>query len=66
MIIRTYVETPEPVSVGKLHRDLSLHMNRSLGRNQRTLDRLSTLLQLGSALLAIEILFWVVTLALRL
>jgi hypothetical protein len=65
-VIRIYVEAGEPTSIGTLYRDLSLHFRRGLEENRLTLDRLSTLLQIGSALLAIEILLWVATLALQL
>jgi hypothetical protein len=63
-VIETYIEAPEPELIGRLHRDLALHMHRSYANNMEALDRLATLFQAACGLLTIEMIFWVLSIAL--
>jgi hypothetical protein len=62
-MIKTYIEAPEPESIGRLHRDLALHMHRSFANNTEALDRLATLFQAACGLLTIEMIFWTLSIA---
>jgi hypothetical protein len=60
-VIETYIETPHPVSIEGLHRDLALHMHGSYARNLEVLGRLATLFQTACGLLIAEMIFWVLS-----
>lgn len=62
LLIAGYVERTPPAS-GPLERELALSMGASIKRNRRALDRMMTTFNIGSVLLAIEILAWVVSIA---
>ena len=65
-VIETYIEAPEPESIGRLHRDLALHiyMHGSYANNLEALDRLATLFQVACGLLIVEMIFWVLSIPL--
>lgn len=63
-LIETYIEAPEPALIGRLHRDLALHMHGSYVNNKEALDRLATLFQMASGLLIVEMIFWVLSIPL--
>jgi hypothetical protein len=62
LLIGDYVERTPPAPV-PLQRELALSMGVSITRNQQALDRMMTTFNIGSVLLAIEILAWVVSIA---
>jgi hypothetical protein len=62
LLIGDYVERTPPAPV-PLQRELALSIGVSITRNQRALDRMMTTFNIGSVLLAIEILAWVVSIA---
>ncbi len=61
--IKTYAEELEPVTIGRLHRDLALHMRGSNARNLKRLDRLEALFQTASGILVAEVILWTVSIA---
>jgi hypothetical protein len=62
LLIGDYVERTPPTPA-PLRRELALSMGASVTRNRRALDRMMTTFNIGSVLLAIEILAWVVSIA---
>jgi hypothetical protein len=64
-LIGDYLETPSTKhsAPGDLRRELALNMGASVTRNEGELDRIMTTFNIGSVLLAIEILAWVVSIA---
>jgi len=64
-LIGNYLETPsaERCASGDLRRELALNMGTSVTRNERELDSMMTTFNIGSVLLAIEILAWVASIA---
>ncbi|MFL5816453.1 MAG: hypothetical protein ACJ76L_02520 [Conexibacter sp.] len=62
LLIGDYVERT-PSAPAPLQRELALSMGASVTRNRRTSDRMMTTFNIGSVLLAIEILAWVVSIA---
>jgi hypothetical protein len=64
-IIRTYVETPEPLPLPMIHRDLALHMEDSYVENELGLDKMITRFRLALVLLALEVVSWTVEIATR-
>lgn len=65
VVIETYVESAEPAPVEGLHRDLALHTHSSYLENQAVLDQLVGSLQVASGLLVLEVVLWVVAIAVR-
>lgn len=63
-VIDAYIEAPEPALIGRLHRDLALHMHGSYVNNMEALDRLATLFQVACGLLIVEMIFWVLSIPL--
>lgn len=53
----------EPLGLHLIERDLALHMGRSAKLNRRQLRTLMVAFRVGSVLLVIEVLGWVVALA---
>lgn len=64
-VIDTYVESAEPAPAEHLHRDLSLHMHNSYLENREGLERLVLYLQVASGLLTVEVVLWIVAIAMR-
>lgn len=62
LLIGDYVERTPPAPA-PLQRELALIMGASVTRNRRALERMMTTFNIGSVLLAIEILAWVVSIA---
>ncbi|HEU4906666.1 MAG TPA: hypothetical protein VFT19_11220 [Solirubrobacterales bacterium] len=62
-VIESYIETTEPLSVAEIHRDLSLHMHGSYAENRKGQRQLAARFRLASALLTLEVVFWIVDLA---
>ena len=62
LLIANYIEHPEPLDLGGIHRDLALHMDASYLHNRGQLLRLVWLFRGASVLLIVEILAWVVDL----
>jgi hypothetical protein len=64
-VIEAYVESAEPASIEDLHRELSLHMHGSYLENKAGLRKLVVFLQIASVLLVIEVLFWIIAIAMN-
>jgi len=62
-VIETYIEAPEVAPIGELQRDLSIYIYDSYEENRDGLRQLAGLLQVGSALLTLEIAFWMISIA---
>lgn len=62
-MIATYIESAEPVSIEKLHRELSIHMNGSYLDNRDGFRKLVVFFQTASVLLAVEVGLWIVAIA---
>jgi hypothetical protein len=64
-LIAEYIEpvTREPLAAGRLHRELALQMCGSIDRNRVELEAMATSFTASGVLLAIEILAWVVSIA---
>jgi len=62
-VIKGYIESPEPVSIEELHRELALYMRGSYLDNREGLRRLIVLFQVASVLLAVEVSLWIITIA---
>lgn len=58
-LIREYAE-PSRVPLALVHRDLALHRAASIARNRQTIARMIGLLRLAVALLAVEVVAWLV------
>jgi hypothetical protein len=65
-VIETYVEAEEVAPIEELHRDLSIHMHNSYLANQEALKQLAVFLQVASGLLTLEVLSWVIAVAVTL
>jgi hypothetical protein len=65
-LIETYIEGLQPASIENLHRDLSLHMHASYLENRDGLDQFAILLQVASALLTVEVILWMIAIAITL
>jgi hypothetical protein len=63
-LIRGYIEAERPMPMEELHRDLSLYMHASYRENWQGVDQLVRLFQAASGLLAVEVLLWIVAIAL--
>jgi hypothetical protein len=64
-VIESYIESDEAQSLGELHRNLSLYMSGSHQENHEVFEQLAAFLRLGSGLLTLEVLFWIVAIATR-
>ena len=62
-VIDTYIESAEPAPIEDLHRELSLHMRGSHLENRKGIRKLIVLLQVASVLLAVEVVLWIVAIA---
>lgn len=62
-VIRTYVESESPASVAIVHRDLALHRQSSVLRNDKALGQLIVLFQIASVLLTTEVVLWIIAIA---
>lgn len=62
-VIETYIEAPDVASIEELQRDLSIYIYDSCEENREGLRQLAVLLQAGSALLALEVAFWMISIA---
>jgi hypothetical protein len=62
-VIETYIEAPEVALVEEMLRDLSIYIYGSYKENQAALRQLAAFLQAGSALLALEVVFWMIAIA---
>jgi hypothetical protein len=58
-VIETYIESQQPAPLENLHRDLSLHMHSSYLKNFEATEQFTSLLQVASGLLALEVVLWV-------
>jgi hypothetical protein len=65
LLIENYIEHPEPLELPLIHRDLALHMDNAYLSNRGQLLRLVRFFRWASALLTLEVLSWVVDLALN-
>jgi hypothetical protein len=64
-LISIYIETENPLSVERIHRDLALHMQDSYDMNEARLERLIVYFRLAVVLLTVEVLAWVIDIASR-
>lgn len=62
-VIETYIEAPEVAPIEELQRDLSIYINDSCEENREGLRQLAVLFQAGSALLTLEVAFWMIAIA---
>jgi hypothetical protein len=62
-IIDTYIEADEPARVELVHRDLSIHMLSSYNDNKVGLGQLALFFQIGSCLLTVEVVLWIISIA---
>ncbi|HVD40609.1 MAG TPA: hypothetical protein VNC16_06355 [Solirubrobacterales bacterium] len=62
-MIETYIEAPEVAPIEELQRDLSIYINDSCEENREGLRQLAVLFQAGSALLTLEVAFWMIAIA---
>jgi hypothetical protein len=65
-LIETYAESPQPVPIENLHRDLAIHMHNSYVGNRQGLEQFVFLLQVASGLLTLEVILWVIALVITL
>jgi hypothetical protein len=63
MIVRLYLEAGRSWPVAAIQRELALHMSRVYVRNRVHLERAIWAFRVASALLALEVLAWIVNLA---
>jgi hypothetical protein len=63
-LIEGYIESPAAVPIEVLHRDLALYMHHGYLDNRRGLNQLAAWLQIASGLLALEVVLWIVAIAL--
>jgi polyferredoxin len=63
-VIETYIESVAAESTGDLRRDLSLHMHNSYLDNHEGLEQLALFLRLASSALSLEVVLWIIALAL--
>lgn len=64
-IVATYIESEHPAAIEALHRELIHHMHASYLQNRDGVDLLAVLFQGVSGLLALEIVLWMVAIAVR-
>lgn len=64
VVIRSYVESAEPVSIEDLHRELSFHIYGSYLENRGALRRLVVCFQIANVLFAVELMLWMAAIAL--
>jgi len=62
-LIETYIESAEPALIENLHRDLSLHMHNSYLENSEGVEQFAILLQVASGLLTLEVILWMIAIA---
>ena len=62
-VIKSYIETEEPLSVAEIQRDLSLHMHSSYAENLAHQQQLASRFRLAGLLLTVEVILWIVDLA---
>lgn len=62
-VIATYIESAEPAPIEELHQELSLHMHGSYLLNQKDLEKLFVFFQIAGFLLAVEVVLWIVAIA---
>jgi hypothetical protein len=63
VVIRTYIESAEPISIEDLHRELSFHVFGSYLENRRSLERLVVYFQVANVLFAAELVLWIAAVA---
>jgi len=62
-VIDTYIEPADPAPIAELHRELSLHMHGSYLENREGIRKLIVFLQVASVLFAIEVVLWIIAIA---
>jgi hypothetical protein len=62
-VIGNYIESEESPRIENLHRDLSLHMHSSYIENNEGVEQLATLFQIASCLLTLEVILWMIAIA---
>ncbi|MDQ3725287.1 MAG: hypothetical protein M3335_05270 [Actinomycetota bacterium] len=62
-VIVTYVESADRTSTEDLHRELSLHMHESYLNNLEDQEKLVVFFQVASVLLALEVVLWIIAIA---
>jgi hypothetical protein len=62
-VVETYIEGEEPAEIDVIHRDLSIHMQKSYVENRAGVERFAVLLQIASGLLSLEVAFWIINIA---
>lgn len=62
-VIGTYIESAKPAPTGGLYRELSLHMHGSYLENSKGLRKLVVFLQVASVSLTLEVVLWIVAIA---
>lgn len=63
-VIETFIEPMEHPPIEDLHRNLSLRMHHSYLENRAGLKQLVAVFQLASGLLAVEVVLWIIAIAL--
>jgi hypothetical protein len=64
-LIASVIESPVPVSLPLLHRDLALYLEQLRAENEALHERLSGYFRFGALLLSLEILAWVLDFVVR-
>lgn len=64
-VIDTYIEAVEAPPVGKVHRELAIHMHSSYRNNDEGLCQFALLLQVASGLLTLEVVLWMLAIVFR-
>ncbi len=64
-ILREYIDHNEPLVMPAIQRDLALHLEDHYDRNERKLNRLLRVFEAGCAVLALEVVAWLVELRRR-
>lgn len=63
--LRDYIEHDQPLAMPAIQRDLALHLEDHYERNERKLNRLLRVFEAGCAVLALEVVAWLVELTRR-
>jgi hypothetical protein len=63
-VVALYIEGNRRFSLTEIHRDLALHMEANLANNETALKRLTHAFRLACGLMAVEVLLWIIALAL--
>lgn len=64
-LLSDYIEHDQPLALAAIHRDLAIHLEDHYERNQRKLNRLLRVFEVGCAVLALEVVAWLIELRRR-